>query len=101
MKPFQFTPEIRTLLPSSVAHRDHEIELLPFELREWLRSLRGDIYTEFPHHRYSLRTHLSRVCPSGKDLKHVTRLVPNQRLSHLAPGGVSRTDYEHSLLLHD
>src|ERR1035438_9908950 len=101
MKPFRFSGKNRTFLTSLVAHRDHEIELLPFEFRQRLRSLRGDVDAKIQHHGYCLHAHLRRVRPSRRNLKHVTRLVPSQRLSHLAPGRVSRTDYEHPSLLHN
>ena len=50
----------------------------------------------------SVRSEFARttVRPSQRNLEHVTRLVPNQRLSHLAPGRASRTDHEHPPFLH-
>jgi hypothetical protein len=100
MKPFTSTAENRALLPSPVADRDQEIEVLPFKLRQRFRSLWGDIDTEFSQHRNGLSTHRSRMRPGGKDVKDPIRLVPDQPLGHLASGGVACANNQHSLLAH-
>ncbi len=100
MRMLDAAEEERARLIRSAAKRDDIIERLAFEFVNRFAPGSGMINPDFCQHFECLQTGRRRGYPGGKRLKTIPQIMINQRLGHLRPGTISRTQKQDLLLRH-
>ncbi len=76
VEPFASVEEDRAGFFGAVAHGDDKIELLPSELVHRLRTVVGDVYTDFRHRLYGVRIQADRIRTGTENVEALSGHIP-------------------------
>jgi hypothetical protein len=88
--------EYRAGFVGVAADRDDVIEVLAYKLIHRFRPVSGDVDPDFRHHLDGLRANARRPGAGGEYLETVSGFMAQQAFRHLAAGGISGAEYQHS-----
>ena len=80
------------------ADRNHVVEVSPYKLIYRFRPVGGNVNADFRHRLDSLRANVRRPGAGREYLEAVPSFVAQQAFRHLAAGGISGAEYQHSSL---
>src|SRR6476646_10354618 len=87
-----------TRFMSTIAHRDHVVEVLFKVLVDPFGNMVGDINTDLPHDRHGIRVEPDRMRTGAQDIKLIASQMPEPSFRHLTPAGITGTEKEHFLV---
>jgi hypothetical protein len=90
--------EYRAGFVGVAADRDDVIEGLPYKLIHRFRPVGGNVDSDFRHRRDGFGTNVRRFGAGREHLEPVSSFMAQQAFRHLAAGGISGAEYQHSSL---